>query len=285
MSMTKKERLGVITFIALLIASLLVTTEPWKRKTNQMQATIGLEAPPVNISINWSGLAPGYPLAPTADTILTYTGFHLGYNERFEQAAWVAYVLTREEVERGTVARTDNFRADTTVATGSATPADYRNSGFDRGHLAPAGDMKWSPQAMSQSFLMSNMSPQLAAFNRGIWRRLETEVRNWAIKKDSIYVITGPLFADGDSLIGENGVGIPGYYFKVLVDLSPPDHDMIAFLLPHSRASGELLRFAIPVDSLELLTGYDFFSSAPDQEVIAWLEKQFEPNKWSAYAE
>ncbi len=281
MSMTKNQRFGIITLIILIIATYLVTTEPWKRSSDEMRTAVGRETPPANISITWHNLASGYPMAPATDTILSYTGFHLGYNERFEQAAWVAYVLTREEIETGIFARTDNFRPDTSIATGSATPGDYRGSGFDRGHLAPAGDMKWNQLAMSQSFLMSNMSPQLPAFNRGIWRRLETEVRNWAIEKDSLYVITGPLFAEGDSLIGENGVCVPGYYFKVLVDLSPPDHDMIAFLLPHCRSSEELLRFAIPVDSLEQLTGYDFFADAPDQKVIEWLERQLEPDNWN----
>jgi len=216
-----------------------------------------------------------------SDTILSYAGFHLAYNEHFEQAAWVAYVLTRDEIESGTIERTDNFRSDTSIVTGSASLADYRGSGFDRGHLAPAGDMKWDQLAMSQSFLMSNMSPQLPAFNRGIWRKLETQVRNWALEKDSLYVITGPLFSPADSLIGENGVGVPGHYFKVLVDLSPPDHDMIAFLLPNSSSSEDLIQFAITVDSLEQLTAYDFFSVAPDQKMIDWLEQRIEPGNWN----
>jgi len=278
--MTKKERWGLIAFIILIIASILVTTEPWKRSTAEMRGALEPEAPPT-IAIKWIDLALGYPLAHTGDTILTYTGFHLAYNEQFEQAAWVAYVLTRDEIESGTIERTNNFRSDTSIASGSASPADYRRSGFDRGHLAPAGDMKWDHLAMSQSFLMSNMSPQRPSFNRGIWRKLETKVRNWAMEKDSIYVITGPLFSPGDSLIGENGVGVPGHYFKVLVDLSPPDHDMIAFLLPNSGSSEDLIQFAITVDSLEQLTGYDFFSVAPDQEMIEWLEQRIEPGNWN----
>ena len=281
MSMTKKQRFGLIVFIILIVAAILVTKEPWLRPSSELRSAIGPETPPANIRISWSNLESGYPGAYTCDTILTYSGFDLGYNEQFEQAAWVAYVLTREEIESGTVERTDNFRADTSIASGSATPADYRRSGYDRGHLAPAGDMKWSELAMSQSFLMSNMSPQLPAFNRGIWRKLETKVRNWALEKDSLYVITGPLFSPADSLIGENGVGVPAYYFKVLVDLSPPAHDMIAFLLPNAGSSEELVHFAMPVDSLEQLSGYDFFASAPDQEIIAWLEQQIEPGNWN----
>ena len=281
MSMTKKQRFGLIVFILLIIAAILVTMEPWKRFTTEMRGAIEPDAPPASISIKWLTLSSGYPLAHASDTVLSYTGFDLGYNEQFEQAAWVAYVLTREEIESGTIERTDNFRADTFIASGSASLSDYRGSGFDRGHLAPAGDMKWDRLAMSQSFLMSNMSPQVPAFNRGIWRKLETEVRNWALEKDSLYVITGPLFSPSDSLIGENGVGVPAYYFKVLVDLSPPEHDMIAFLLPNTRSSKELLNFAIPVDSLEQISGYDFFGEAPDQDVIEWLERRIEPGNWN----
>jgi endonuclease G len=279
--MTKNQRFGLIVFIFLIIAAILVTMEPWKRSGTALRGALVADVPPASLSIRWDNLASGYPLTHTSDTILKYTGFDLGYNEQFEQAAWVAYVLSREEIESGTVDRTDNFREDTSISTGSAAPADYRGSGFDRGHLAPAGDMKWDELAMSQSFLMSNMSPQTPAFNRGIWRRLETKVRDWAVEKDSIYVITGPLFSPKDSLIGENGVGIPGFYFKVLVDLSPPDHDMIAFLLPNSGSSEELMTFSITVDSLEQLSAYDFFGGAPDQELIRWLEARIEPGNWN----
>lgn len=280
MPMTKKQRFGLFVFILLIIAAILVTMEPWKRPGAELSGALVPEGPPVPLAIKWNNLASGYPVAFTSDTILSYTGFDLGYNEQFEQAAWVAYVLTRQEIESGTVERTDNFRADTSITSGSASPSDYRGSGFDRGHLAPAGDMKWNELAMSQSFFMSNMSPQAPAFNRGIWRRLESEVRKWALEKDSIYVITGPLFSAEDSRIGENGVGVPGFYFKVLVDLSPPDHDMIAFLMPNAGSSEELINFAITVDSLEQLSAYDFFGEAPDQNVIRWLEGRIEPGNW-----
>ena len=281
MTITKNQRFGIITLITLMVASYLVTTEPWKRSSREMSTTIDPETPPANITIDWKNLASGYPMTTTADTILSYTGFDLGYNERFEQAAWVAYVLTKEEAENETSDRTGNFRPDTLILTGSATLGDYRGSGFDRGHLAPAGDMRWSLEAMSQSFLMSNMSPQRPAFNRGVWLRLENQVREWAIEKDSLYVISGPVLNSIDTLIGENDVGVPSYFFKVLVDLSPPDHDMIAFLLPNTGSSGDLMQFGISVDSLEQVTGYDFFSKVPDQEAISWLERQFDPARWN----
>ena len=193
----------------------------------------------------------------------------------------MAYVITREEIESGHINRTDNFRSDPSIASGSASLKDYRGSGFDRGHLAPAGDMKWDQEAMSESFLMSNMSPQNPSFNRGIWKRLEEQVRSWAQEKDSLYVITGPVLEPIDSFIGENEVGVPGAYFKVLADLSPPDHSFIAFLIPNTGSSEDLDSYAVTVDSLEIITGYDFFASAPNQEVIRWLEKRFDPDSWN----
>jgi len=281
MQISKTQGFGLITFFVLIAAAYLVTTEPWKKSARELQSSMGPETPPMVIRIAWDNLTTGYPLALTADTILSYSGFDLAYNEQYEQAAWVAYVLTREEIESGNIERTDNFRPDKNLATGSASLADYRGSGFDRGHLAPAGDMQWAPEAMSESFLMSNMSPQLPAFNQGVWKRLESEVRNWAIEKDSVYVITGPVLAPIDSFIGENQVGIPQHYYKVLLDLSPPDHSLIAFLLPNSASSDSLMRFAIPVDSLEQITGYNFFSGAPDQEMMDWLEKQLALDSWN----
>jgi endonuclease G len=279
MQLSKKQWFGIISLVILLIAAYLVTREPWLRSSGDARSSL-VDTPPENIRIQWEDLATGYPRSPLADTIRSYTGFDLAYNEEFEQAAWVVYVLTGSEIETGEIGRTDDFRADSSIRSGSAELRDYRGSGYDRGHLAPAGDMKWDARAMSESFLMSNMSPQSPAFNRGIWSKLEMQVRDWAIEKDSLYVITGPVLQAIDTSIGPNEVAVPPFYFKVLVDLSPPDHSMIAFLLPNAKSSENLLQFAIPVDSLELLTGYDFFAAAPEQEVIAWMEARLDRNSW-----
>ncbi|MCP4310999.1 MAG: DNA/RNA non-specific endonuclease [Bacteroidetes bacterium] len=279
MAISKKHKFGLITFFILAITAIIVTIEPWNNPSGSMESAI-VDAPPERISILWENLSAGYPETSVTDTIRSYKGFDLGYNEASEQASWVVYVLTRNEVGQGTVPRTDNFRTDTSISTGSAALTDYQGSGYDRGHLAPAGDMKWDKEAMSQSFLLSNMSPQNPSFNRGIWKKLEKQVRDWAVEKDSIYVITGPVLHTIESSIGENHVGIPGYYFKIVVDLSPPEHSMIAFLLPNEGSREELIHYAISVDSLELFTGYDFFAAAPDNDVIDWLEKESDFSDW-----
>lgn len=279
MSLSKNQRFGLITFAALIAASVLVTWEPWKDWKSQMETSLGA-APPAGLSLSLRNLSAGYPASPFPDPVHSYRGFDLAYNEDHEQASWVAYVITREEVEQGLVPRSDDFRPDTLIRTGSASLADYRGSGFDRGHLAPAADMKWDPLAMSESFLMSNMSPQPPAFNRNIWRRLEEQVRQWALEKDSLFVVTGPVLSSVNGSIGTNQVGIPGYYFKVLADLSPPEHTMIAFLVPTSASREDFMRFAITVDSLEQFTGYDFFAMAGDPQSIDWLEAHLLTDHW-----
>ena len=103
--------------------------------------------------------------------------------EEHEQPAWVIYRLTKQQALTKAAKRDDNFKEDPSVPTGSATLADYRRSGYDRGHLAPAADMAYSRQTMEDSFFMSNMSPQRPAFNRGIWKDLEAQVRDFAISE------------------------------------------------------------------------------------------------------
>ncbi len=189
-------------------------------------------------------------------------GFILAYSEPHEQAAWVAYELTAQEVAGG-VGRTDDFRSDHDIKTGSSSLADYKGSGYDRGHLAPAADMSWSRTAMSQSFFLSNMSPQLPAFNRGIWRSLESAVRGWAESNGSVYVVTGPIFASYGDEIGSNGVDVPTHYWKALYD--PSEGLMVGFMLPHAKGDRPLRGYATSVDAIESATGLDLFASLPDK--------------------
>lgn len=138
------------------------------------------------------------PSYDSSQTITDHEGFRLLYNETHEQAQWVAYELTALETD-GPVDRTDDFREDPSIPTGSAALSDYRHSGYDndRGHLIPAGDARWSQAAMSATFLFSNVSPQDPNFNRGDWRILESKVRDWAKDNRSVYVVTGPALQQG----------------------------------------------------------------------------------------
>ena len=214
-----------------------------------------------------------------ADTIIEREGYALGYSEKHEQPAWVQYVLTADEVSHATVNRSDDFRADPYVPTGSATPQDYTRSGYDRGHLAPAADMAFSVRTMSESFYMSNMSPQAPQFNRGIWSKLEKQVRHFSVREKRIVVVTGPILPQSPSLtIGENKVTVPNAYYKIVYDRSPPQK-MIAFILPNAGSSEPLQSFVVTVDRVEEITGLDFFPKLPQPQQEE-LERTITMENW-----
>jgi len=211
------------------------------------------------------------PANPEGLPINRYTGFSLLYDEDHEQPIWVAYHLTREELY-GTDKRKDNFQSDASILTESAALSDYRGSGYDRGHLIPAADQSWSEEAMSDSFYLSNMSPQEPQFNRGIWSSLEATVRNFADTEHEIYVVTGPILTDGPyETIGKNKVTVPKHYYKVILDYAQPDFKAIGFVLPNEGSGERLESFATTVQEVELLTALDFFPKLPDK-----LEKELE---------
>jgi len=210
---------------------------------------------------------------------IKHTGFSLLYSEEHEQAAWVAYVLTKKEVS-GEIPRSNNFKEDPSIITGSASLADYKGSGYDRGHLAPAGDLKWSESSMKDSFYMSNMSPQAPGFNRDIWKRLEEWTRDQAEINGGLIIITGPVLTDGPyEEIGENGVDIPKKYFKVLLDYTEPEIKAIGFIMENKASKEDILDFAVSIDTVEEITGFDLFYMLPDTQEKK-LESQFDINLW-----
>ena len=225
----------------------------------------------------YDNLALGIP--GKCDTLIDRPGYALGYIEYHEQAAFVIYKLTAREALTKEAQRTNRFRRDPEIPTGSATTADYRRSGYDRGHLAPAADMAFSVQTMADSFFMSNMSPQKPAFNRGIWKRLEEQVRQIAIREKAIYVVTGPILPKKKTVtIGANQVTVPTHYYKVIFDLTPP-RKMIGFILPNEGSDRPLEDFAVTVDVVEKATGLDFFSTLP-QAVQKRLESTITVSAW-----
>lgn len=193
-----------------------------------------------------------------------HSGFSLGYAERYEQAAWVAYSLTRAQAE-GPSSRERLFLPDPKVRTGSAVFADYTRSGFDRGHLAPAADFRNAPEQMKETFYMSNISPQNRDFNAGIWNDLEKLIRSWARRYEKIYVVTGPVLKPGLPAIGRiNKVAVPEQFYKVVLSVNTTHVKGIAFLLNNEPATGPLSQFVVSIDSVEKLTGLDFFPLLPD---------------------
>lgn len=211
--------------------------------------------------------------------IVIHNGFTLRYSEEHEQPYWVAYVLTPGETVVKAVSRDDNFRADPAISTGSATLADYKGSGYDRGHLAPFADLSWSEESASDSFLLSNMSPQAGSLNRGRWADLESVIRTFSLS-GPICVVTGPVLTDGPyKTIGENKVSVPNYYYKVILFYSGQRSRAIGFLLPNEACKEPLQSYAVSVDYIEQLTGIDFFSLLPD-DVEDVLESSYDTDLW-----
>lgn len=219
------------------------------------------------------------PKLQPKETVVSHVGYSLSYNETHEQANWVAYELTKEETNQ-IWERTDKFLTDPKVKSGTANDKDYSGSGYDRGHLAPAGDMGWSTTAMAESFYYSNMSPQMPGFNRGIWKRLEELVRTWAVDNESVYVVTAPVLIAGLPTIGKNKVSVPNFFYKVILDYREPSIKGIGFIIPNTSSSEPLQMYAVSIDSVEALTGIDFFPSLPDDQENA-IESNLNLKSWT----
>ena len=198
--------------------------------------------------------------------IVKHKYFTINYNENHEVPNWVSYELELSHL-RGCVSRSNSFKEDPLVKTGSASNSDYKGSGFDRGHLLPAGDRKFSKEAMNETFFLSNMTPQPANFNRGKWGQLETLMRAWALKHQKLWIVTGPVLEAGLPSIGRaNQVSVPHQYFKVILRKEATSYKAIAFLISTSDLGRPLREYATSVNHVEEVSGQDFFKFLQSNE-------------------
>lgn len=213
--------------------------------------------------------------------IITHRYYAISYCEEREQAEWVAYELLGDRLRQPWVRRTNDFREDPKVKTGTSRSRDFRGPEFDRGHLVPAADMAFNDTAMSETFFMSNMTPQRAGFNQGVWRELEELTRDWARDFRHLYVVSGPVFtSDNPQQVGSTGVSVPDAFYKVLLDLTEPELKGIAFLIPNQTTDVPLEDFATSIDSVETVTGIDFFYNLLDPKLEQELESTFDTQLW-----
>ncbi len=194
----------------------------------------------------------------TSGKVVHHQFYSLSYSEPHEQAEWVAYSLQREHLTNDDRKR-PYFIEDPKVKSKSADWRNYRGSGYDRGHLCPAGDRRFSLQAYNETFYTSNISPQDREFNAGIWNRLEQKVRYWCKKYGDLYVITGGVLEDNLMEIGEEDVDVPEAFYKVVVRKTREDVSVVCFLIPNEETQVPLEAFALSVDALEKKTNIDFF--------------------------
>jgi len=218
--------------------------------------------------------------SPTSTTgqIVFHDNYSLSYNEKYEQAEWVFYEL--KNVKSSGSFKRPYFIEDPKVKTKSATYKNYKNSGYDKGHLCPAADMKFSKEAFDETFYTSNISPQKKEFNGGIWNRLENKTRYWAEKFNGIYVVTGGVLKQSLKTIGTEKVAVPEHFYKILLSENNGKYKMIAFLIPNEMSSKPLYDYVLSVDEIEKMTGIDFFPILPDT-IENELEKRSDYKDWS----
>ena len=222
----------------------------------------------------------GYPLQGHSGQTVRHTAMVLNYNEQHEQANWVAHIITPEIIQ-GNRSRSNDFRQDSLITTETPVTEDYWNSGFDRGHLAPSADFRWSKIALSESYYYSNMSPQRPELNREIWAELEGKLREVVIRENTqVYVVTGGVLEDSLPNIGVvNEVSVPNYYYKVALMYEGAQRKGIGFILPNGPTHYPLMSFAVSIDSVEKRTGINFFPHIPPAEEKE-VEGQFNSELW-----
>nr|WP_232505678.1 DNA/RNA non-specific endonuclease [Flavobacterium crassostreae] len=208
----------------------------------------------------------------TTNSIIKHPYYTLSYNERAEQAEWLAYELKKSYIVNKDFKR-PYFIEDPMVKSQSADWRNYKNSGYDKGHLCPAADMEFAKDAYNDTFYTSNIAPQNHDFNAGVWNRLEQKVRYWAQKYDGVYVVTAGVLNNTRKTIGKQKVLVPDYFYKIILDDSNGNYKMIAFLIPNQKSDKPLYSFVVSVDAIEKRTGIDFFPKLEDQ-----LEDSLEQN-------
>jgi len=221
-----------------------------------------------------------YLPSSTTGNITHHKYYSLSYNDRHEIPEWVAYELTAADLKVKNVKRAKRFLVDQSVKGRSASHGDYINSGYTRGHLAPAGDMAFDKESMRESFYMSNMAPQLKEFNAGIWNELEQQGRDWAFDNKRLFVVTGPVVKDIKKWVGKNEVGVPKFFYKIFLDLEGREQKGIAFIVPHANSNKPLKEYVVTIDEVEKVTGLDFFGELLEDELENKLESTVNIRDW-----
>ena len=207
------------------------------------------------------------------DTIIINKSYTICYDIELKSPLWSIHLLTKEQLIDDTVSR-DNYHFKTDKNIETADDNDYKKSGFDRGHIVPAEDLSYSEISMDQSFKYYNCSPQQVKLNRGIWKTLENDARLYTSEYDSLLVISGVYFDKNDiNFIGDS-VFIPSHFYKIYYDFRKNKESTIAFIVKNINEKQEISNCIISIDSLELITGIDFFPKLNDK-----IENKIEENK------
>ena len=215
------------------------------------------------------------------EKIVHHTGYSVSFNTNWLIPNWVAYELTANEVQ-GVEPRGNNFVPDPDIYQ-SPSSDEYKNSGYDRGHMAPAADMKWSKQAMTESFYTSNICPQNKNLNKGDWKDLEEHVRGMATKYDHIYIACGPIVSAKPKNIGQalyGRVTVPDAFYKVVLRKKDNTWSAVGFMMPNQAGHKPLKKYAMSVEDIEIITDIDFFVALPDS-IEDKIESTYNLKDWN----
>ena len=258
-----RRQIVLVTLLAVMVCFIFVILGAWISKGQEP------EEQPTTVA---ETAEPAFTISCLEDVVLPddvpainvqYTGFRVSFNPVHHIPNYSAWELIGAETE-GEVPRYSKFAADPDVY-GCPSSSDYSHSGYDRGHMAPAADMKWSEQAMIDSHYMTNVCPQNHVLNSGRWSTLEKKCRQWAQRDSSLVIICGPVLTDDlPTAIGSCGVTVPARFFKVIMAPYNNPPSAIAFVMPNSGNVDQLEALVHSVDDVEAITGYDFFACLPD---------------------
>jgi endonuclease G len=227
-------------------------------------------------------LANIIPTNHLADTVLKHDYYVIGYSSKHKNPEWVLYNLTGNGADAHAAERSSSFRPDPKLPDRTDLSSDYVKTGYDKGHLLPAEDLNFSEQAMETSFFMSNISPQLPGFNRGIWKKLENNVRKWSTENEKLIIVTGAILSkEFDSLTTFIGpkIEVPKQFYKIIIDYSEPEIKAIAFIMPNEKSSLPLSHYACTIKEVEVLSGINFFPTMREEFSVIY-ENQSDKNAW-----
>lgn len=255
----------MMTLLVTLLSLLQISCANLKHETIEPKPVVLLETPQL--------------LDQRDSQIIVHKGYTVSFNESTRLPNWVAYELTEAEVN-GTCSRNGRFYPDPEVEGRQADNEDYRNSGWDKGHIAPAGDMKWDDQAMLESCYFTNICPQNHNLNGGDWRSLEEKCRDYARRFGNVYIAAGPVIGESkNGRLGYNQVVIPDGFYKVLLVCHDGQFEGIGFYFENCAGHQPLKVYAQSIDEIESLTGIDFFFALPDA-VENEVERTFDAAFW-----
>lgn len=206
------------------------------------------------------------------------------YSNEHRQSKWVAYMLTKSDLEGRRVKRATKFNQDSVVLRNNwnmASNDDYYRSNFDRGHLLPSADRNKSVEENRETFLLTNISPQKANLNRNVWASLENQIRNWAKIYDTLYIVTGTIIKDETRFIGKNKITIPNSFYKVILSKRDGELNAIGFIIPNDNKTRQnFMKYCKNIARIEKLSGVNFYSNLPDS-IENILETSINFDFWS----